>query len=38
MRRDAKLAIVNLSPTDADRNAQLVIQEGIDSVFSKIEI
>ena len=38
MRRDAKLAIVNLSPTDADRNAQLVIQEGIDSVFSKIEV
>ena len=38
MRRDAKLAIVNLSPTDADRNAQLVIQEGIDSVVSKIEI
>lgn len=38
MRRDAKLAIVNLSPTDADRNAQLVIQEGIDSVFSKIKV
>ena len=38
MRRDAKLAIVNLSPTDADSTAQLVIQEGIDSVFSKIEV
>ena len=38
MRRDAKLAIVNLSSTDADRTAQLVIQEGIDSVFSKIDV
>lgn len=36
--RKAKLAIVNLSSTDADSQADLVINEGIDSVFSQIEI
>ena len=36
--RKAKLAIVNLSSTDADSQADLVIQEGIDSVFSQITL
>ncbi len=36
--KGAKLAIVNLSPTGADRSADLVVNEGIDSVFSRIEI
>ncbi len=38
MRRDAKLAIVNLSATEADRTANLVVQEGIDKVFSQITL
>ncbi|MBP0968909.1 MAG: NAD-dependent protein deacylase [Oscillospiraceae bacterium] len=36
--RSAKLAIVNLSPTTADSSADLVITEGIDSVFSQITV
>ncbi len=36
--RKAKLCIVNLSATGADNEADLVIQEGIDSVFSQIEV
>ena len=35
--RSAKLAIVNLSATGADSSADLVIQQGIDSVFASIE-
>ncbi|MBR2740961.1 MAG: NAD-dependent protein deacylase [Oscillospiraceae bacterium] len=36
--RTSKLAIVNLSATSADSSADLVITEGIDSVFSKLDI
>ena len=36
--RSAKLAIVNLSATGANSSADLVIQQGIDSVFASIEI
>ena len=37
LNRNAKLAIVNLSPTGADSSADLVITAGIDSVFKAIE-
>ena len=36
--RNSKLAIVNLSPTGADSAADLVITQGIDSVFTSITV
>jgi len=36
--RTAKLAIVNLSPTDADSMADLVVSESIEKVFEQIEV
>jgi len=36
--RKAKLAIVNLSKTDADSRADVVVNEGIDSVFAQLDI
>lgn len=38
LKPSAKLAIVNLSSTDADRTADLVIHDGIDDVFSSITL
>ncbi len=38
LRKDAKLCIVNLSATGADSQADLLIQQGIDSVFAGIEV
>ncbi len=38
LRKDARLCIVNLSATGADSQADLLIQQGIDSVFAGIEV
>lgn len=38
MKPTAKLAIVNLSSTDADRTADLVVNDSIDEVFSRISL